>query len=410
MNAVAACRLCGAGNLLTVLDLGDQALTGVFPASADEPVTTGPLRLVWCRACTLLQLAHTYEPSEMYGADYGYRSGLNASMVQHLARKANALERLVRVRSGEVVLDIGSNDGTLLTSYQTAGVRRIGIDPTARRFAALYPDDANVVPEFFSADRYYEVAEEPARIITSIAMFYDLEDPESFATDVAACLAKDGVWHFEQSYMPSMLRTTGYDTICHEHVEYYSLATVQRILNEAGLAIIDVRFNRVNGGSFAITASHANSALPKENVLVEWLLAQEERLALHTPRPFREFEGRVFQHRADLTGLVRRLRESGATIMGYGASTKGNVLLQFCGFGPEDIIAIGEVNQDKFGRVTPGTGIPIVPESEVTTSRSDYLLVFPWHFREGIIQRESEYLQGGGKLIFPLPEIEIVGS
>ena len=202
--------------------------------------------------------------------------------------------------------------------------------------------------------------------------------------------------------MPSMLRTTGYDTICHEHVEYYSLATVQRILDEAGLAIIDVRFNRVNGGSFAITASHANSALPKENVLVEWLVAQEERLALHTPRPFREFEGRVFQHRADLTGLVRRLRESGATIMGYGASTKGNVLLQFCGFGPEDIIAIGEVNQDKFGRVTPGTGIPIVPESEVTTSRSDYLLVFPWHFREGIIQRESEYLQGGRQAHLPV--------
>ena len=394
---------------MTVLDLGEQALTGVFPASTDERVGEGPLTLVWCRSCTLLQLADSFEPTEMYGDNYGYRSGLNRSMSQHLARKARGLETLVRLSPQDVVLDIGSNDGTLLASYTTSPLRRIGIDPTAERFASYYPPDAEVVSDFFSAKRFREVCETPARIVTSVAMFYDLENPTKFARDVRECLALDGVWHLEQSYMPSMLRSTAYDTVCHEHLEYYSLATVRRILREADLELIDVRFNRVNGGSFAITAAHQDSPFTPDHVLIDWFIAQEERLGLHTPGPFRRFEERVFQHRADLSELIKGLRAAGASLMGYGASTKGNVLLQFCGFGPAEFEAIAEVNEDKFGRVTPGSGIPIIPEAEMRARRPDYLVVLPWHFRDGIVQREDEYLQSGGRLIFPLPEIEIVG-
>jgi hypothetical protein len=395
---------------VTVLDLGEQTLTGVFPASSDEPVGRGPLKLVWCTSCTLLQLAHGYEPTELYGDNYGYRSGLNHSMVRHLARKAHGLEKVVGLSPGDLVLDIGSNDGTLLGAYATAPIRRIGIDPTAARFADSYPTDAEQVPDFFSASRFREVSDVPARIITSIAMFYDVEDPVAFARDVRQCLALDGVWHFEQSYMPSMLRATAYDTVCHEHIEYYSLATVRRILDEAGLELVDVRFNRVNGGSFAVTAAHAGSRIAPSRVLIDWFVSQEERIGLDTPEPFRQFESRVFRHRADLTELVTTLRASGATIMGYGASTKGNVLLQFCGFDSTHIEAVAEVNEDKFGRVTPGTGIPIVSEEEMRARQPDYLLVFPWHFRDGIVEREEEYLDRGGRLIFPLPEIEIVGA
>ena len=210
--------------------------------------------------------------------------------------------------------------------------------------------------------------------------------------------------------MPSMLRSTAYDTVCHEHIEYYSLATVRRILDEAGLELIDVRFNRVNGGSFAVTAAQLGSRFEPNHVLIEWFVAQEERSALDTPGPFRRFEERVFQHRTDLTQLVTTLRSAGASVMGYGASTKGNVLLQFCGFDPAHIEAIAEVNEDKFGRFTPGSGIPIVSEDEIRARRPDYLLVFPWHFRDGIVEREEEYLRGGGRLILPLPEIEIVGA
>jgi C-methyltransferase C-terminal domain/Putative zinc binding domain/Methyltransferase domain len=405
-----SCRLCGSSDFVTILDLGEQALTGVFPASAEEQLIEGPLELVWCPSCTLLQLAHSYEPREMYGDNYGYRSGLNRSMVLHLGRKARGLEALVGLNPGDVVLDVGSNDGTLLGAYDAGPVRRIGIDPTAARFADHYPSDADIVPDFFSASKFREVSDVPARIITSIAMFYDVENPIAFARDIRDCLASDGVWHFEQSYMPSMLRSTAYDTVCHEHIEYYSLATIRRILDEAGLELIDVRFNRVNGGSFAVTAAHVGSPFTPSRVLIDWFLGQEERIGLDTPGPFRRFEERVFRHRTDLTQLVETLRSAGASVMGYGASTKGNVLLQFCGFGPTHIEAIAEVNEDKFGRVTPGTGIPIVSEDEIRVRRPDYLLVFPWHFRDGIVEREEEYLRAGGRLILPLPEIEIVGA
>ena len=405
-----ACRLCASRELVSMLDLGVHALTGVFPRSTDEEISAGPLELVWCRHCTLLQLSHSYEPTEMYGENYGYRSGLNRSMSQHLARKAGGLETLVGLSPGDVVLDIGSNDGTLLASYTTAPLRRIGIDPTASRFAQYYPADAELVADFFSADNFRAVSGEPARIVTSVAMFYDLEDPVQFARDVGECLAPDGVWHFEQSYMPSMLRSNAYDTVCHEHLEYYSLATVRRILDEADLELIDVRFNRVNGGSFAVTAAHRGSRIAPQQTLIDWFVSQEERIGLHTPGPFRRFEERVFQHRMDLVDLIRRLRAGGATVLGYGASTKGNVLLQFCGFTTADIEAIAEVNPDKFGHVTPGTGIPIIPEEEMRARRPDYVIVFPWHFRDMIVEREEEYLRRGGRLIFPLPEIEIVGA
>ena len=241
-------------------------------------------------------------------------------------------------------------------------------------------------------------------------MFYDVEDPVAFARDIRDCLAPDGVWHFEQSYMPSMLRSTAYDTVCHEHLEYYSLATVRRILDEAGLELIDVRFNRVNGGSFAVTAAHLGSRFAPNRVLIDWFVAQEERIGLDTPGPFRRFEERVFQHRTDLTELVTTLRSAGASVMGYGASTKGNVLLQFCGLEPSHIEAIAEVNEDKFGRVTPGSGIPIVSEDEIQGAATRLSPGLPWHFRDGIVEREEEYLRGGGRLIFPLPEIEIVGA
>lgn len=408
IRRIGRCRLTGSKNLISVLSLGHQQLTGVFPRSQQQPITCGPLELVWCPDSGLLQLAHTYDSAEMYGENYGYRSGLNNSMVQHLESKAFKLERLASLQAGDVVLDIGSNDCTTLSAYKTARLLRIGIDPTGRAFKAFYPPDIALVPDFFSETNYRSVTNEQAKLVTSIAMFYDLEDPVAFARQVAAILADDGIWHFEQSYMPSMLRLTAYDTVCHEHVEYYSLSTVKMILDAADLRLLDVEMNAINGGSFAVTASRKSSRRAGNDNLIKWMLDQEDRLGLHTPRPYRDFEERVFRHREDLTRLIRTLRTDGNKILGYGASTKGNVLLQFCGFDSNDIEAIAEVNPDKFGRYTPGTHIPIVSEDQARAMRPDYFLVLPWHFKEGIIRREKEFLSQGGKMIFPLPEIEIV--
>jgi len=406
---IQTCRVGKSRHLITVLNLGFQALTGVFPASPEEDVTTGPLELVWCPDSGLLQLRHTYNAEEMYGENYGYRSGLNQSMVAHLTNKVRHLERLVEPAAGDVVLDIGSNDATTLKAYSTAGLKRIGIDPTGKKFSQYYTSEITLIPDFFSAEAYRSATDRPARIITSIAMFYDLDDPIQFAREIESVLAEDGIWHFEQSYMPSMLRTNSYDTICHEHLEYYSLGVVKKILDAAGLKLIDVTMNNINGGSFAVTAARADNRTFKQNLaVIEWLLEQEERMGLSTPRPYRDFEERVFRHRNDLGRLVRSLVADGKKILGYGASTKGNVVLQFCGLTAAEIPAIAEINEDKFGRVTPGTHIPIISEKEARAMEPDYFLVLPWHFKDGILRREQAYLAGGGKFIFPFPEIEIV--
>lgn len=403
------CRVGKSENLLSVLNLGIQALTGVFPKSKDEPVTKGPLELVWSPDSGLLQLKHSYNATEMYGDNYGYRSGLNQSMVDHLTNKVRYLERLVEPKSGDVILDIGSNDATTLRAYSISGLQRVGIDPTGHKFAEYYPSNIELVPDFFSATAYRTVTGQPAKIVTSIAMFYDLEDPIQFAQEIESVLADDGIWHFEQSYMPSMLRTNSYDTICHEHIEYYSLGVVVKILEAAGLKVVDVMMNNVNGGSFAVTAAKiSNNTLKVNRAVIDWLLEQENRMGLNTPKPFRDFEERVFRHRDDLVRLVRALVADGKKVLGYGASTKGNVLLQFCGFTSADISVIAEVNPEKYGCVTPGSHIPIVAEAVARSMKPDYFLVLPWHFKDGILRREKDYLASGGKFLFPFPEIEIV--
>lgn len=403
------CRVASSDHLIPVLNLGQQVLTGVFPKSAQDVVTRGPLELVWCPGSGLIQLNHTYNPEEMYGANYGYRSGLNQSMVEHLTSKVLYLQRLVALQHGDIVLDIGSNDGTTLKAYTASGINRIGIDPTGSKFQQYYTSDIKLVPDFFSAKAYRSIFSKSAKIITSIAMLYDLDSPVDFARQIAEVLAPDGIWHFEQSYMPSMLRMNSYDTICHEHLEYYSLGVIQKILEQADLQIVDVVTNAVNGGSFAVTATHRSCKTIKPNrPVIDWLLQQEDRMGLATPAPYREFEDRVFRHRDDLTRLIRALNDDGKKVLGYGASTKGNVTLQFCGFTAKDIPAIADVNPDKFGCVTPGSHIPIVSESDTKAMNPDYFLVLPWHFKDGILRREKEYLSRGGKFIFPFPEVEIV--
>lgn len=402
------CRVCGSSVLQDVLDLGLQELTGVFPKSTEEKITEGPLKLVFCPKCGLLQLAHTYSLDEMYGMNYGYRSGLNSSMVAHLTQKVRFLEAQYGLGSGDVVVDIGSNDGTTLNAYSVSGIRRIGIDPTGVKFSQYYDEGVELVPEFFSADAYRKLSDRAAKLVTSISMFYDLESPIEFAAQIESILADDGVWHFEQSYMPTMLRQNAYDTICHEHLEYYSLSVIKYIVEAAGLRIIDVRTNDINGGSFAVTVAKKCSPHETNAVLIDWMLTQETAQGLNTLKPYLAFAERTLRHRNDFISLLDSLNAAGKKVFGYGASTKGNVLLQYCGLSTKQITAIGEVNPDKFGAVTPKTHIPILSEEDVKRTNPDYMVVFPWHFRTMILDKEQKFLQSGGKLILPLPFIEIV--
>ena len=402
------CRICKDKNLINVLSLGEQSLTGVFPKHPSDMVSSGPLDLVWCAKCGLLQLKQSYNLDEMYGDNYGYRSGLNASMVRHLTNKVKTLENLVNLSEKDLVLDIGSNDATLLKAY-TGKYRKVGIDPTGTKFKEYYTEDIDLIPNFFSLPVFTKkYSDEKVKIITSIAMFYDLEDPAAFVRDIEAILSDDGIWHFEQSYMPSMLRSNAYDTVCHEHLEFYSFKVIKNLLERYGLRVIDVQLNAINGGSFAVTACKKNAAFRSNHPVIEWMLQQEDDIRLDTPKPYRNFEEKVFLHRKNLLGLIDALISDGKKIFGYGASTKGNVLLQFCGLTSKHIPYIAEVNKDKFGCFTPGTNIPIIPEEEARAMKPDYFLVFPWHFKPSILDREHEFIENGGKFIFPLPEIEIV--
>lgn len=405
------CRLTDAP-LKTIMDLGNQSLTGVFPKSIDEKVSVSPLELSWCEESGLVQLAHDYPGELMYGETYGYRSGLNASMVRHLEAKISDLETRIRPLSdGDVVLDIGANDATSLKAYQTSGLKRVGIDPSAEKFRRFYTSDIDLEVDFFSEEAFRRHSDKQANIITSIAMFYDLPDPHAFVREIASVLAKDGVWHFEQSYLPLMMSQLAYDTVCQEHLEYYSLAVVKRILAQAGLKIVDVALNDVNGGSFAVTATHeANTSLEVNSEAIEGLLRSEDEAGLATMAPYQDFAERSAFHAGMLVDKLKSLKASGKRILGLGASTKGNVILQYAGIGPDLLDAISDVNPDKWGCFTPGTHIPIVPETVARAMQPDYFLVLPWHFRPGIIEREAEFLAGGGKLIFPLPEVEIVSE
>ncbi len=417
VRRITRCRICANENLVSILDLGEQCLTGVFPKDRNQVLTSGPLELVKCLVerdsehCGLVQLRHSYDSGEMYGDNYGYRSSLNRSMVEHLAGIVRRLLDLVPLRRGDLVLDIGSNDGTLLSFYPVDGPELVGMDPTVKKFDRFYPSHVRAVADFFSAAQFRaQYGERKAKIVTSIAMFYDLDDPTEFMRQVDEILAPDGVWHLEQSYLPTMMAVNAYDTICHEHVEYYALRQIKHMTDRAGLKIIDVASNDVNGGSFAVTLARREAPYPEAVTRVEAMLRDEDAHGMSGVDRYAAFRREVFAHRDMLRELLGRLRREGRLVLGYGASTKGNVILQFCGITTREIPYIAEVNPDKFGCYTPGAQIPIISETEARVMNPGYFLALPWHFRPSLLRREAAFLRGGGKMIFPLPRIEIVAA
>ncbi|MHB8688606.1 MAG: class I SAM-dependent methyltransferase [Candidatus Dormibacteraceae bacterium] len=330
-------------------------------------------------------------------------------MTNHLvaiAKEGSALAASDRA----AVLDIGCNDGTLLRAYPSS-FTRIGIDPS--NAIQSIGAEITVVQDTFPSDELSARLDgKKLDVITSIAMFYDLEDPISFVRAVKGALAPDGVWIFEMSYMPSMLRTNSYDTICHEHLEYYSLAVIEFILGRAGMKVVRASQNVINGGSLRCYATHVDNFRFKDQLDAESLaeLRKEEfDLALDSDVPYRDFQARVESHRDELTKLIKDLRREGHRIHVYGASTKGNVILQFCGIDNSLIDFAADRNPDKDGARTIGTDIPIISEEESRKMHPDYYLVLPWHFRDEFLARERKTIEGGTRLIFPLPNIQVVG-
>ena len=406
------CRLCSSVDLVEVVNLGTQVITSRFPMKGDTSTPSGKIRLVMCSACSLVQLKDTTPSSEMYEHFYGYRSGLNATMRNHLRSYNEQLQGFASLKDGDSVLDIGSNDCTFLGQYPT-GVKKFGCDPTGTQFSEFYQQTSvTLVPTYFTKAAIHSALGPSTRFkaVSSISMFYDLPDPIQFARDIYDLLDDDGVWTLEQSYAATMLERNSIDTICHEHLEYYGVKQMKYIMDAAGFKIIDLSLNECNGGSFRTFVVKKSCNLYDEatETLNQFLL-KEDKSRIHTPQRYLEFMETCGAEVNKLKKFLTLVKSAGKNTHIYGASTKGNCLLQFAGIGPELVDYAVERNLLKVGRMT-STGIEIIAEETMRQNPPGYMLVLPWHFRTEIIEREKAFLLGGGQLIFPFPSFEVYSS
>ncbi len=411
------CRICGSTALTKAIDLGEQHLQGSFIRADKQspPMRKVPTQLVRCdptvdeHACGLLQTAVSVPPPILYSS-YWYRSGTNQTMRDHLKGVAEqAMDFFGKGKTKARVLDIGCNDGTLLRCYP-AGFAKFGVDPSD--IAQEISGDITVVQDFFPSAELNALAQgRRFDIITSIAMFYDLEDPAAFVRALKPSLSEQGIWIFEMSYMPAMLELNSYDTICHEHLEYYSFSVLEKMLGDCDLKVIKVEFNEINGGSIRCYVTHTSNFAFKDRQdqrAISEVRQREFDLALDTDGPYRDFQGRIDRHREELSTLLKGLKREGKKIHVYGASTKGNTILQWCGIDNTIIDCAADRNPQKDGAKTIGTGIPIVSEEKSRAMKPDYYLVLPWHFKKEFLAREKTALDSGVGFIFPLPVIEVV--
>jgi hypothetical protein len=412
------CRICGSKSLTPVISLGQQALASAFVidgAAAALPDREVPLDLVRCdprrdeNACGLVQLLHSY-PKELIYRDYWYKSGVNQTMRNALAEIMHRIKQLVPLAAGDIVVDIGCNDGTMLRSCDVPGVDCIGFDPASN---LAEPNEPFLrVTEFFSAETFKRLRGDDARAkgVTSIAMFYDLEDPAAFVREVAGILHPDGLWIVQFADLPGMLTTNMYDNICHEHLLYLHLAPMERILDQAGLRLVDLEMNDVNGSSYRLFVRHkaGGKATAEGAARVQARRVAEFNMRLDQPAIYERFSKAVVSNRNGLRDLLHFLKEEGKLVIGYGASTKGNVILQYCNILPELLPYLADRNRRKHGARTLGTNIPIVSEEEARAMNPDYFLVLPYHFLPEMLEREKPFLERGGRFIVPVPTIQLV--
>ena len=400
------CRVCSTVNLKKILSLGNQYLSD-FTASAKKPEKY-PLVLMLCNECSLLQLKHTTPQGSLYTERYGYRSGINKTMQRELKEIVGKSQEVLKVNKIKnlIVVDIGANDGTLLSNYKK-NIFRIGIEPV-KKFANECKKYADVViNDFFNYGSYVKkVKKRKAHIITAISCFYDIDDPNKFLSDIKKILHKDGIFVIQQNYLVGMLMNNAFDNIVHEHLEYYSLLSLEHLLSKHNLEVFNVELSDINGGSFRTFISNKGRRTIRKSVIK--LRDQEKKLKLNDSKAYKDFAAKVKKTRKNLHSLLTRLKKENKNVYVYGASTRGNTLLQFCKVNNQLVKKAVERNSEKWGKKIASVGIPIISEEQARLEKPDYMLILPWFFKEEFLQREKEYLRLGGHFIFPLPTLDIV--
>ena len=398
------CRSCGSSEFREILSLGDQYVSDFV---LEEGGALAPLDLVLCApasgGCGLLQLRHTVRREFLY-RQYWYKSGVNETMREHLAGIVDTATEMEDLQGSDIVLDIGANDGTLLRQYER-GIFTIGFEPANNLVEEARVGTSLIINDFFSYETWKEkMGDKKAKVITAVAMFYDLEDPNAFVRDLARTLANPGTCIIQQNYLPTMLQKNAFDNIGHEHLEYYSLMSLEPLLRRHGLQVFHVELNDINGGSFRVYVQHNHKATGES---VYELRGREEKIGLGRTGPYHEFAERIHRMAGDLRKFISVEVRRGKTIYAYGAGNRGNTLLQYYGLNEKLITAAAERNPDKWGRWTIGTNIPIISEEQAREAFPDYFLILPWAFVDTFAEREKEYLEKGGKFIVPLPEFHL---
>ena len=409
------CRVCGSKKLTHILSLGEQYITN-FVEQPSLNAEKGPLDLVLCDplegGCGLLQLKNTFNHDILY-KKYWYRSGISTTMVKELSNIVDNAEKLVKLNVGDVVIDIGSNDGTLLKQYKTEGIIKVGFEPS-NLWELTNGNNVKILHDYFNFNSFNsEFPGKKAEIITSIAMFYDLENPNSFVSDIKRCLAENGVWIIQMNYLGLMLENNTFDNISHEHLEYYSLLTLEKLLQKHALEVFDVELNNVNGGSFRVYIRHLGAQIGNSSTARGRLKAQRDyelNSRLESKETYINFARRIEKIKTDLIALLNTITQQGKKVYIYGASTRGLVLLQFAGIDNKLISAATDKNPDKWGKYIVGTGIKIIPLTKYRQEKPDYLFVLPYHFIDEIKEQEKEFINRGGKLIIAIPNVRVIGE
>jgi SAM-dependent methyltransferase len=399
------CRTCFDSNFSEFLNFGELYFSGIFPSTENELVEKGIVNLVFCNSCSQVQLGNIFDPELMYGDNYGYMSHLNDSMASHLKKTSNYLLDRVLLSKNQCLVDIGSNDGTFLNFFVERDINLIGIDPTISKFGKSYHPEIKTFPKLFNKDIFMDIDESSADVVSSIAMFYDLDNPIDFIGNIYSLLKDNGYWYLELTYGTWMNKSLSFDTICHEHAVYYTFTQLNRLFNENGFSVEEVNTTKSNGGSIVILLQK-KQVKSKMSDFGKYLIDLELSDNINGIDSWNDFNTKVEKRIYHLKEFLLKDPKS-IPMVGLGASTKGNMLLQLLNMDKKSLRAIGEINPDKFGRFTPGTKIPIVDERDLFSEPTKQALVLPWHFRENIIPKQRLFLENGGQLIFPLPDLEI---
>ncbi len=400
------CRICNSKKLEVLFSLGNLAFSGKFANSKRKNIKKGLIKLVKCKACSLVQLDRNFNSKFLYGKDYGYRTGINKTMTNHVKKIVKDASKFVKLKKNDSVLDIASNDGTLLNFYSKS-ITTVGIDPILDKYKKNYNNIDFKISDFFNLKSINKIGIKNYKIITALSVFYDLKDPNLFIRNVKKILHKDGVFVLEHADLLLILKYNLFDTICHEHLEYYSTRIINYLLSKYDLKIYKHIYNDINGGSSQYYIVHKNSKYKVNSKKIAKIIYTEKKYGLDKKITYLKFYKRIVNIKKELVTLLNKIRNNNKVIHGYGASTKGNILLQFFGISKNFLECIADRNDMKNNLYTPGTKIKIVTEKISRKQKPNYYLVLPWHFKKEILSRELPIRKKGTKFIFPLPKLRI---